>query len=269
MGTLIRRLDEAFPELRPGFQKISRAGIKEVLARLEEALRDPELREPKLKMLPMVWPTTDDLQMLDTHIFALAVTLRSKKELSYKETVKLVDKRWPGLRLRIRIDALLRRAEANLSKSTNAMPGQELRRIRDIANSSQSDSKKAREFLGLHEKVRTGMLSLSQIHWERYYSLVKGSAPTIRFAGNVVITSEAAAVYAKYLEWEHEAFIAQGSNDEAAHRRVLEQPLRDWIGQHTRFDAARDPERKLALRENARVRQRRHRSGVKKTCKKV
>jgi hypothetical protein len=252
--------------LREKSQKDYLRRLPKRLELVEKTFVIPALN-PKRK--GFLWPRDKDLRDIDQCIFGLAGTLRKKKLLTHTEAILLVDKKWPGLRLRRR---LLQLIEAGLGHQNAPLPDvpesfEHFLWIKNLAKGHGPTAELAGRFIHDHELLRARQRRLSQIKWAPYKEiLLRRDGRAIAPQCPIPFVSSETSCCARYLEMERDFWLYSHEFEELDRQRQMfgePKPYFEWLEQNDLRDSGLNALRLARRREAAKKRQARHRKEIR------
>ena len=215
----------------------------------------------------VVWPSDDYFGELDVCVLALAGALRKKKPLTYASKLKLVDQRWPRLRLVRTVRSLLEQAEA-LTPKFPAKPEavEHMEWIRGLAEGNSRRADLARRFIKDHKLLSARKIKLSKVRWEDYEEILLKKDRRIFLECDMEFPNPRMNCCVRYLEMQPECCLWSQKAKNWSEETTKCEPLYHWREKRndTTPDSWLSEIRVQRKRRIARERQRRHREKIRR-----
>jgi hypothetical protein len=171
-------------------------GMKQEKQKLDELLKVLLSYFPPAGANPNApWPLMEELRDLDHAVFTVAKTQRKKALFASWKTYKLVDKKWPGIRLISRMNKLINGARARLQEA----------RVSDLERLRREDLEGVPKVMQCWkdlEALRADMCKADGIEWEGHEKVIfaRGNNKLIRPACGDSLVLLRLKCYARALE---------------------------------------------------------------------
>jgi hypothetical protein len=266
-GEFARKLAEAAAAgFRKQWQQDYLPRLSKRLKLLENTFVIPALN-PKWKVF--LCPRDEDLRDIDECIFGLATILRKKKLLTQTEAIRLVDQKWPRLRLERRLRQLFEACRRSATQSLPDVPEsvEHFLWITKLAKGQGQRAELARRFLAHHELLRSKQRKLSQIPWADYQEiLLKHDGKKIVPQCPIPFMSSQTSSCARYLEMERDRLLYSHELNELVQwqqRIGSPKPLLEWFERNDLRDSGLHARRIERRRQAAKERQARRRKEIR------